>query len=255
MPSIRRRFSSARGIGSKSAMPRGTVRGGTSVRRFSIGRQGLRTPKIGFHAPQLGLPRINLGGGIVIHPRLQFVEFNRDIIRTNWSRINRTPLQKAANLVRVIARRSIKRRKSKTPSPVGTPPFSHMGLKGATPPFKMIYNYPINFGTGQIIGMVGFGGNPGGPPVPSLHELGGRATRRVYNPARRGAVQPRNPAGKFAPFPNQKFIKKKVSYPLRPFMRPALLKAQPYITKFWRNSLGSGSRAYIGRGARITKPR
>ena len=235
-------------------MPRGDIRGEMSVRGMGLRGGRLRTPKVGFHAPQLGLPRIHLGPLITIHPRLQFVEFNRDIIRTNWNRINRTPLQKAANLVRIIARRSIKRRKAKTPSPVGTPPYSHMGLKGATPPFKMIYNYPINLGTGQIIGMVGFNSQRfGDPPVPSLHEHGGRARRMIYNPARRGAIQPRTTTGKFAPFPNKKFIPKRVRYPLRPFMRPALIKASPYISRFWRNSLGGG-KAYQGRTARISRP-
>jgi hypothetical protein len=252
MPSIRRRFSSARGIGTKSAMPRGTVRGGTSVRRMSLGRNGVKLPKVGFHTPQLGLPRVHLGPLITIHPRLQFVEFHRDIIKTNWNRINRNPLQRAANLVRIIARRSIKRRKSRTPSSPGSPPFSHMNFKGTTPPFKMIYNYPINFGTGQIIGMVGLGTNGrGDPPVPSLHEHGGRAKRFVYNPARRNATQPRNQRGQFAPFPNQRFIQKRVRYPVRPFMRPALGKATPQITKFWRNSLGS--RAYVANSSRVLK--
>jgi hypothetical protein len=252
MPGIRRRFGTSRGIGKRAAAPRGSLRGGVSLRHLKVGRTGsVKLPKLGLHAPQMGLPRAHIGG-ITIHPRLHFVEFDRNIIRTNWNAINRNPLHKAASYIRKVARNSIKRRKSNKISPAGTPPYSHW--PGTTPPFKMIYNFPYGIGgTGQVIGMVGFGAQPAGElPPPGLHEHGGRGKRLVFNRSRRGLPQPRNNAGQFTYFPVPKFVRITAKYPQRPFMRPALAKSLPFITQFWQGSL-SGRKAFVGRGSRIIR--
>ncbi len=249
MPGIRRRFSSSRGIGKRAAAPRGSVRGGISTKSLRISRSGaVKLPGVKSNLPQLGLPRAHVGF-MTIHPRLHFVEFDRSIIRSNWNAINRNPLHKAASYVRKVARNSIKRRKSKKISPVGTPPYSHW--PGATPPFEQIFNFPINLGSGQIIGMTGFGAQPAGElPPPGLHEHGGRARRRLYNLQRIGMQQTRNSLGQFTPLPVPKFIDRTVKYPQRPFMRPALLKSLGHISQFWRGSV-SGRKAFVGRGARV----
>ena len=247
MPGVRRRFGSARGIGSGSAVPRGGMRGGFKLQGMTARGGRVRMPRVNAQLPQLGSPRVHIGPLITVHPRLHFVAFNRNIIRQNWNAINRNPLQRAANLIRIIARRSIKRRKSRVPSAPGTPPFSHMSFGGKTPPFKQIYNWPINFGTGQIIGMVGFDTlGLSGPPVPGLHEHGGRAQRRLYNRKRLNRPQPRSQTGQYQKYSEPKFIKKTVRYPQRAFMLPALMKARKILPHFWANSLRR--RAYVGRG-------
>jgi hypothetical protein len=244
MPGYKIRSGSARGVRGGSLTPRGSMRGGVGLSQFRVTRSGVRSPRVRARLPQMGSPRVHLGGGIVIHPRLHFVTFDRNIIKSNWSAINRTPLQAAANLIRIIARRSIKRRKSRTPSTPGTPPFSH--YPGKTPPFKQIFNYPYRLGSSQIIGMVGYPRL--GPPVPWLHEHGGRANRRVINKARYARSQPRNSRGQYTKYNLPKFIKRNVKYPQRPFMVPALQAARGKLSRFWVNSLRR--KAYIGRGSR-----
>lgn len=246
MPGVRHRFGAARGVKTSSFRPRGGLSGGFGVQpaRFTGGtfRQPIprflpTRPKA--KMPRLGVPRIHVAPGITIHPRLQFVYFDRSIIRSNWNAINRTPLQRSANLVRLIARRSIKRRKSRlVHSKPGSPPYSH--YPGKTPPFKQIFNFPINFGSGQIIGMVGTGSSPA---VPGLHEHGGRAARWIRNRGR--GKQPRNIRGQFAHFNQPRFLHRVVRYPKRPFMMPALAKVKSQIPKFWINSFNR--KAVVGR--------
>ena len=185
-------------------------------------------------------------GGVVVHPNVQMLFFDRGIIRNNWDRINRDPLQRAANYVRVVARNSIKRRKKRAsrtspPSPPGTPPRSRW--QGTTPPFKQIFAVPersrMNFR--HFVGMVGYNVNSGGElPVPGLHEHGGIAERYIWNPARRNMPQPRNSRGQFAPYPVRRRIHARVRYPARPFMWPALLKTRSKLPHLWKHSLTRG---------------
>lgn len=252
MPGIRRRFGSARKIRGSRGVPRGSIGGRLNLQGFSVGSLshggGIHTPRINIKFPRIGTPRVH-AGGISIVPRVSFVSFDRSIIKTNWNAINRTPLQQAANLVRMTARQSIRYRKTRSlHSPVGSPPFSHR--KGVSPPFKQIYNVPAKLGTSQIIGMVGYGSSP---PVPGLHEHGGRADRSVYNKSRLGMKQARTSLGRFQPLSAPKFIQQSVRYPQRPFMRPALAKASPRISKFWTGAFAR--HAMIGRGARILPKR
>lgn len=249
MPSNKKRFGPQRGIGTS-----GVGRGGDSGHLRT-----LRIPGGGQARGALGIPRVRprklsarsmigrAGMPLSIVPRTQFVTFDRSIIRTNWNRINRVPLQRAANLIRIIARGSIKRRKKGgKPSAPGTPPHSRWGsgTKGSkrsiTPPFKMIYNVPIRFGTGQMIGMVGFNSNPVGElPPPGLHELGGHARRRVLNPHREQTL-PRDSRGRFTRRRTPWRIPRSVRYPKRPFMVPAVLKARTRLPSFWRDSVRRG---------------
>src|SRR5678809_1271317 len=101
---------------------------------------------------------------IVGSPRVVLQYFDRSVIRTNWKKINRTPLQTAGVMVMREARQSIKRRVTLRgkPSPAGTPPYSRKA--GSVPPFKQIYSLPYYLGTSVIVGMVGYGGK--GEPVP-----------------------------------------------------------------------------------------
>jgi hypothetical protein len=153
-----------------------------------------------------------------VQPRFKLVYFDRSIIRSRWSKFNKNPLEKAGNVVRKIARQSIKRRKLGGRSgPIGEPPRSRQ--PGATPPFKMIYSVPYQFGTTVIVGMVGF--NSEG--MPGYHEHGGRAFRFVFA---------RNTYNRFGGR-----VRRSVRYPRRPFMMPALVKGKQRFPALWRNSL------------------
>jgi hypothetical protein len=195
---------------------------------------------LNFHVPKIGIsgrpramfqPRVRGGG---------FASFDRSIIKRNWNAINRGPMQKAGNLVRMIARRSIKRRKDKSlHSPPGTPPFSH--VSGKTPPFKMIFSVPSRSGSRVTIGMVGFGGPQ---PPPETQEYG-RSVRRTFFPFRPGT--PRSKVtGRFLKRRRTK-VSGSFQVQARPFMRPALAKAisSGKLPTFWRNSLGTSTHAVI----------
>lgn len=178
--------------------------------------------------------------------RLQY--FDRSVIKTNWKKINEGPLKKAGLKVRRIARQSIRRGgKNKKPSRPGSPPRSQK--TGSNPPFKLIFSLPNQFGTSVIVGMVGF--TKRGEPVPGLHEHGGTVTRRVFlrqspdkkghrrsgrvsearlkrireNYARRGQTHQRDT------------IEKRVQYPERSFMQPALEKAKSKLPELWKGSV------------------
>lgn len=164
---------------------------------------------------------------------------DRKVIKTRWSRINRDPMQRAGNKVRMIARGSIRRRSSskpkakRKPSPAGEPPRSW--TQGKTPPFKMIFNLPHGrMGVGQIIGMVGFGGT--GMPVPGIQEHGGLVRRRVFVKG----PQRRTKKGQFGRRKNIP-VTKTVRYPKRPFMEPALMKAKSQLPRFWEGSVNKAA--------------
>jgi len=174
--------------------------------------------------------------------------FDRTIIKRNWKKINRGPLTKSGNFVKVIAKRSIRRgKKGGKPSPIGRPPKARKG-KGKGTPFKLIFSVPRIGGTSVIVGMVGFGGRSA---VPGMHEHSGRARRSVIvktaagRHKKTGRFTKAKTAGrwvtrggkhKFIP----KIVTKMASYPPRPFMFPALIKARPKLPKFWLNSLPRG---------------
>jgi len=169
---------------------------------------------------------------LAIKPRFKLVFFDRKIIRRNWSRMNRDPLQRAGLLVRRIARGSIRRGKpGGKPGLPGRPPKSRQ--LGSTPPFKMIFTVPERRGffMSQVVGMVGFN-TKGGQPVPGLQEQGGFAQRTVWI----GTGKSRNIKGRFQR-QKRKPVKKIVRYQKRPFMQPALVKASPRLPLLWANSL------------------
>lgn len=239
MAGKRVRFGPQRGVGSGSIRPKSGVRGNFPNPRRTKGA-------LGNLLPNLRIPGVN----VKVIPRVRTVTFDRNIIKTNWKAINRNPLQKAANLIRMRARGSIRRvGRFVPPGPPGSPPKSRFGSHGrkanripGTPPFKMIFNVPTKLGTGQIIGMVGFNLNPTGElPAPGLQEHGGTARRFLRNRKRIREPQRRGPGGKFLPkqTPIRTSTKQRIRLPPRPFMKPALrqLVAEGRLPRFWRNSL------------------
>jgi len=160
--------------------------------------------------------------------RFRMVFFDRSIIRTNWSAINRNPMQRAGVLIRTIARRSIRHvtRRTTPPLPPGQPPRSRAPGR----PFKMIFSVPKNAGTGVVVGMVGFDSRG----VPGRQEHGGafpveqpmfgfRMVRSRYG----GHFRARRLLGR------RRVIGR---FPSRPFMQPALRRASTQIPGFWRNA-------------------
>jgi hypothetical protein len=180
----------------------------------------------------------------------KIVFFDRNIIRRNWKNINETPLKKAGLLVRKIARGSI-RRVSPTnlnPSPAGTPPRS----RSPGGEFKLIYSVPSWDGGSVVVGMVGFGG---ARPIPGLEEHGGRVQRRVFRNFKKRKKNKKLSSSEI----NKQYTKRRerrkdrrknqiksrlqmptqmVTYPERPFMRPALRIARPKIPMLYQGVLG-----------------
>lgn len=194
---------------------------------------------------------------LAFNARLVF--FDRSVIRRNWREINMNPTQRAGLLVRRIALNLIGRTANRRtpPRPAGQAPRSRIQptrryvngrgrVVNRPVPFKMIYALPTNFGTGSIIGMVGFDSRA----VPGRHELGlsGTVRRGQYrNPLdRRIAARLRRQGNLqgLARFQRRtmQMVSRTANYPQRPFMRPALLRAAPRIPGFWRGSLTRVSR-------------
>lgn len=153
--------------------------------------------------------------------------FNRNIVKTKWRKLNETPIKRAGLLVRTIARRSIRTRKSDKPSPAGEPPRSRAPGK----PLKLIYSVPNSFATQAIVGPLGF--NKDRVPTPSVHEFGERAIRTIFV---REDNQRRSTKGRFRK-KRRLPVRKTVKYQKRPFMAPALEKARPRLPALWKDSL------------------
>ncbi len=171
--------------------------------------------------------------------RMKIKFFDRSIIKRNWSKMNRVPLQRAGLLVRKIARQSIRKAKKKLtsgkstkPSQPGRPPKS----KSAGHPLKLIFAAPRKLGSSIIVGMVGFGGSN---PVPGLHESGGQAKRIVFVETTKFKFKhTKKTSGKFAAKTvSRKRVAKFVRYPKRPTMVPALGLARSKMPQLWKGSL------------------
>jgi hypothetical protein len=193
-----------------------------------------------FASPTKDIHNLNVGA---IYFR-GLVTFDPSIIRINWKRINQHPLVRAGNLVKLIARRSIRdvsSRKKPKPSPVGTPPRSRRqkssrqtsGVGGESRPFKMIYSVPNMTYTSVMVGMVGF--NPS-RPVPGVHELGLSINQQVRtdkaHAIRRQVYRVKTRRGKIR-YKTRYIGRKNIHYPIRPFMRPALHVARPQFASLW----------------------
>lgn len=187
------------------------------------------------------LPRIY---GVRFKPK--YFVFDRGIIKRNWRQINEGPLKKAGLLIRKIARNSIRRRRYGSASPAGTPPYSH--APGKSPPFKQIYSVPNYMGAEVVIGMVGYGSRGQvSPPVPGIQEHGLRARRwldtQFGKRKKRNRNQPKLTAAQGKAIRRKMIqkgiiVRRSVKYKPRPFMDPALRKAQPRLPAMWRGSVG-----------------
>ncbi len=172
-------------------------------------------------------------------------KFNQRIVTKNWSKIHETPLKRAGLLTRTIMRGSIRRvqRFTKTgrltkPSKPGKPPKS----RASGHPFKQIFSVPFAKEGKVIIGHQGMGQRQ--TPM-EIHEFGQniqakkfpkrRSKQRISERQRRTArVKYLRGLIKHKPVPT-----KTIEMPKRQFARPAMLKAKPRITKFWKGSFSN----------------
>lgn len=199
-----------------------------------------RLARVGNLARMGNLPKLGISGGIQTKVSFKIQYFDRSILRHKWGAYNKNPLEKAGNLVRKIARGSIRRighrkgspflHKQDTYSKPGRPPYSRQ--PGSVPPFKMIYSVPNRLGTSVIVGMVGFSARSN--PVPGLMEHGGLATRSVFQ---KMPGQQRRRGRQNRAFPQLVLVKKTIHYAPRPFMFPALMKARTRLPQLWKDSV------------------
>lgn len=167
---------------------------------------------------------------------------------------NYNSLKQASFSLRLIAKRSIKRRKG--PSAPGTPPHTHSRGRGLGKVIEVEIVTEAQTFTGPA--------SPAGRTIWDLMEHGGRTRRRRQKNLKErrpkiGQVAPINEAGgkvqraritTAAQAERAERITKQaneiraakageiLNYPARPFMGPALEKAKPRIPQHWKNSIG-----------------
>ncbi len=145
--------------------------------------------------------------------------FDRDAVIAALGKAERRFLSRAGAHVRLVARRSIRRRKS--PSSPGSPPRSRTGL------LKQIY---FSFDPGSrsvVVGPVKLNGASG--DAPRLLEEGGTAQRRLR--------LVRGKAGDERLITDPKARKRTVRYRPRPYMAPAHESAAARRAEFWQHAL------------------
>jgi len=193
------------------------------------------------------------------------VMFDRSIFHKNWKKINETPAKRAGLYVMKAAQRSIRkdRSKSKRPSKPGRPPKT----RAAGEPMRRIYSVPYGRKGGVIVGAVKLRGKSRGAPVPGLHEHGldavidvldrrpgrddkGRYTSRI---AKRPTTEAQRRAFRAMALASDRRVaeynarrrmkieamkeRKRVNFPKRPFMGPALERSLPRLPKMWAGSI------------------
>lgn len=183
------------------------------------------------------------------------VYFDRSCIKRNWGPINKNPIERVGHIVRLKAYGSIrkgrisKRTGKRLPSKPGKPPKYWTG-QSKSAPFKMIRSATFDMGTSVAVGMIGFRAMSRAP-VPGIHEHGERGIRRMvlrHEGLPPPSEMPRDPAtGRFLPLDTrrgmfrgriyQRFQKRTVSYPKRPFMYPAMIKTKEKYPALWRNAI------------------
>lgn len=149
--------------------------------------------------------------------------FDRQAVISAVDKASRKVFARSGALVRAIARKSMRRvRPDAPPAPPGSPPRSRKGL------LKRFMFYVFDPSSKTVV--VG----PALLPrmrrrdltIPQLHEHGGE-TRAVireirWEKGRRRRVETR---------------KRKLRFPRRPYMEPALAKARPQLPQFWKDVL------------------
>lgn len=154
-------------------------------------------------------------------------EIDLEIIRVNtiYNRARERWAKRAAAIVRLTAKRSIRKRKKA--SPAGSPPSTHEGsyLRNV-----LVYAYD------EVRREAVVGVRDGAGELSLIHEEGREATLEEYSDEKSGETQwfegpPK--AARWKPTGN----KKRVTYPRRPFLMPALEKTAPKLAALWQDSI------------------
>lgn len=178
------------------------------------------------------LPRLGPGGGGFATNMRGFTHFDRLRLKRGFKRMHKSPLGKAAALVRMRARQSIRKATGKKQATLQRPAKPGKPPKSRAPghPFRLIFFDIENFHTRAVIGPMGFGGNP---PVPAVHEFG--LAKKIKTFKRKKQAKGRG--GRFKKKQKAETFHTIKKYPPRPFMGPALLHVAPMLPLLWRGSL------------------
>lgn len=193
------------------------------------------------NAPALGL-------------KVRGTKLDRRRVNAAVNRANVRTMPRAGALIRGIARRSIKRRKTLRSKP-GQPPFTRRGaLKRAIrydlgPAKQSVAIGPAREAAGLLWRVLEFGGRPIPPKVPAFTP----AAVGTYGPIRitkdgkpiRAKIRTPAQANRANRFITQQIADRvarnaklaKVNQAARPFMRPALITAKPELPALWRNTV------------------
>jgi len=185
--------------------------------------------------------------------KMKGMTFNKNIIKSNWRRINEGPLKKAGLMVRNRAISKLRKVSRTTKSGKISKTFDRPGNKypkSRDPQHRLrrIYSVPNWSQTTVYIGPVGFPShrNQFGKMVPEVLEYGGptiiyeaRATKggnKKWVPAGKRSYQKARGRMKSNMF-RQTWRKRTVRIKERPFMRDSLAQVQAKLPELWRGSI------------------
>jgi len=170
---------------------------------------------------------------------------DRSVWKGKWIDFNKDPLQKAAMLVQISAKRSIRKARPLKSGKLSTQ--ASQMIKGSANrsnkfqgvyrppksrapghPLRRIFSVISNQTTSALIGPVGFGA---ATPVPAIHEFG--ITKTVMFPQKKFTRQ----KGSMNTKRTVTFKRVIAKYPKRAFMKPALETNRSKYPKLWANAL------------------
>jgi hypothetical protein len=181
-----------------------------------------------------------------IKPKMLF-KFDKSILKTNWAKINESPIKRAGLLARRIERGLIRQTasgKKRRPSRPGKPPRSHHPSQI----FRRIYSVPNFLETNVIIGHVGlYGGQTAmeiqefGQSVVIKERLPFQSRRPIANPVHRKKVREMFVSGRLVNRHRKSYQQRMIKMPKRPFAKPTLERTAKRLPALWANSVSSAT--------------
>lgn len=151
--------------------------------------------------------------------------FDREVVMKAVDRATADALRKAGSLIRMNARRSMKKAgKDDPPAPPGSPPRARTGLLK-----KFVFYAYDQESKSVIVGPAFLSGGRRNPTVPEILEYGGhQVVRRI---SRKRAFED----GRRVRKPT--VVERRVKYEPRPYMTPSLEKIKPKMPELWKDIL------------------